>query len=196
MIVISFYTDARYRAMAEAMYVSACRFGVACEIQERPDLGSWVANTNQKPDAILDAMDRHPGRASVLWVDADSEFFASPGGLIGRHNPPDADLFIHLGYVWGSTMNFANTPHGRELVESWQAQCRMTPEYSSDGNMKLALDRNPARWHVAHLPQEYAVCDDPESMGLPVCGRPVIRHRGIADWNTHTAHVPREALCR
>ena len=196
MIAVSFVTDARYWAMAENLARSAERFGVACEVYERPDRGSWCWNTNQKPEVILEAMDRHPGRESILWVDADSEFVATPSGLIGRHKPPDADLFVHLGYVWGSTMNFANTPMGRSLVEAWLAQCRLTPEYSADGNIKLVLDRNPARWNIGRLPQAYVACDEPESMGLEPVTRAIIRHRGIADWHTHTAHVPLEATCR
>jgi hypothetical protein len=178
MIVVSFHTGPPYDRMAETLTASADRVGLAHDIVERPDRGCWVANTNQKPEVILDAMDRHPERPSILWVDADSEFIRFPSLVASPSQDSDAHIFRHLGYVWGSTMRFSNTPRGRELVETWLAQCRMTPSFSSDSNLKAVLDANPKRWVIGELPQSCVACRE-WIQGLSWVANPTIRHYGM-----------------
>ncbi|MFA5714195.1 MAG: hypothetical protein WC998_00460 [Candidatus Paceibacterota bacterium] len=65
-----------YRNSADKLYKSAEKLELPMTIVPYKDRGSWLANCNYKPTAILQVMEEF--KDSMLWLDADSEIIAKP----------------------------------------------------------------------------------------------------------------------
>lgn len=182
MIAVTFHTGGKYGPMAELLAKSARRVGLTLDIAVLNDLGTWVANVNRKAWCILRAMQSFG--QDILWVDVDSEFLDFPSDIFrmdAASDPaPDARMFYHGGFLWGSTMLFRNSPMGRDLVEQWAAQCELTPQYSSDSNLAEVIRRNTGRWLLGNMPQSCLECASPGEWGLKPSGHVAIRHYGVA----------------
>lgn len=146
-VVVTMATDDRYLAYARKLAQSCDAHGLPCMIVRRPDLGTWVENTNQKPDVIRTALNDSDG--PVLWIDADAEVRAEPALLYDseadfaihaidrrsrRFKPIGWPRYFELPPSWPDTRWFlsgtvyvAPTPAGHAMVDEWSCRCRREP---------------------------------------------------------------------
>src|SRR5579863_5696637 len=76
--VVTYYTDDRYKALAERMVASVMHFGFEAKAYARENpTGTWMAGMNLKPQVILDAMTEFPGE-SIFFIDADCVMLQEP----------------------------------------------------------------------------------------------------------------------
>ena len=110
-VVCGYYTrGTKYQQEAEAMARSAVAFGLDVSLVDVENLGDWKANTDQKPEAIRFALERHGG-AAIAFVDADARFRAYPA-LFDVFAASDAEIGLSY-FDWDA---FPGDPRtGREL---------------------------------------------------------------------------------
>lgn len=77
--VVSFYTpNGIYQKMSERLYSSCIEHGVAVDIEQRQDLGSWVKNCSQKAEYILKKILEVQKNECIIWLDSDSKVIKTP----------------------------------------------------------------------------------------------------------------------
>lgn len=130
LIVCTYWTDARYHVAAKAMLFSAEVFGFRAIGYERPDLGSWTKNVNQKPDVIAEAIGKHPGE-SILYVDADARFVGVPDLVTGTHRNLAA-YFRAPGSPCGGTLLFRDGEESRRVLSDWAERIAARPDLADD----------------------------------------------------------------
>lgn len=151
--VVSFWTGQPWQDHATQLAVDCENVGLKVAISRREDLGSWVANCNQKPAFIRDML--QDLNDPILWIDADArineppvllkdpkeEFavHAFPGGKtfkpVGREEMslPEGWPLDELGSKWfnSGTVYFRPTPKVFDLLDLWCqfAATRMTSDW-------------------------------------------------------------------
>ena len=160
MRVVTAFTPGPYAALADRLLASCHKFDVPIFPLPFSDLGSWAANANYKPTAILQAM-RQTGD-DVLWLDADMELlaplpeFAKPADC-WLHRPQAygqvfdfargawVDNTARLRAPWGGHCAFANTTRSRDLIIEWQSLCDgFTPATNDEQCLLHAIRRQDA----------------------------------------------------
>jgi hypothetical protein len=94
------------------------------------DLGSWAANNNYKPTAILQAM-RQTGD-DVLWLDADMELIA-PLPEFAR----PADCWLHRPQAFAQVFDFTQgklVPNNAGLRVPWGGHCAFANDHQWETN--------------------------------------------------------------
>jgi hypothetical protein len=160
MRVVTAFTPGPYAALADKLLASCHRFSVPVFPVPFSDKGSWAANCNYKPTAILQAMQQTGD--DVLWLDADMELIAP---LPGFAKP--ADCWLHrpqaygqvfdftrgawvnntagLRAPWGGHCAFANTPITLRMLATWQGVCTdWTPDTNDEQCLLESLAGYPA----------------------------------------------------
>lgn len=152
MIVVGFYTDARYRRYAERMARSAEGFGLATKLYEKPDTGSWQRNVHHKPAVIFRALVEHQGQ-DVLYVDADALFRSFPS--VVRECPKDMAVTFDEFRPVSGTVFVRNRPGGWEIVQAWLAESLRVQDQHDDVVNLAAVVERLGKTRVWHLPQTY-----------------------------------------
>src|SRR6185369_3878198 len=117
MQVIGFYTGEKYRAEAEAMKASAEAVGLKCDLTEKPDLGTWWKNCNQKSAFILECLEKY-GDEPILYQDADTRFVRFPK-LLQNLNSDFAAFFNSPTVPIGATLWFGGKNRALRYVKAW-----------------------------------------------------------------------------
>jgi len=171
-LVISFYTDELYSRLASRLARSCEAYGLGVEIEEREDLGSWVANCGQKPTFILGMLEFHD--RDVLWVDADAEFVSEPVGLDEQEG--DLGLFITKWNLYMSgTLLFRNTVASREMLGGWIQEQKRFLDLPDEKTMRAVLERGGAV-KTGQLSPGYAYVFDVWPHRYPDC-KPIVLHK-------------------
>lgn len=177
MIVVAYYTNRRYQTLAARLGESARDLGLRFAAVERPDLGSWAANVNQKPGVVARALDHH--QEDVLYIDADATILRPPVELARVGARPGAAHYPEPGKPAGGTMFFRRSPEARRLVDLWQKNVDRSPGRSDDF-VNLAGALRTLGVKLAHLPPAY--CWHEASMRPRYPGAaPVIVHQCVGE---------------
>lgn len=185
MIVIGYFTDEKYGRLARRMGRSAEEVGLTCQLYSFEDLGSWQLNVNQKPKAILRALQEYPDQ-DVLYVDADAVFRQYPKEL----EAVDKDLAVWFHGPWSvsGTVFVKNRPGGREIVEAWIKECDAHPDQHDDAVNLYEVLKRLGRTRAHRLPPSYYWMADSMRARFPTAV-PVIEHFNVGE---HTFPDPRQ----
>ena len=177
MIVISFYTSEKYRLHAQAMRESAESVGLKCEITQKPDLGSWWMNANQKSAFVLECLEKY-GDEKLLWQDADTRFLKYPI-LLDSLEHDMAAFFFSPRVPIGGTIWF-NGHKAKRYVAAWAKMVQENPTREDDSiNFRDALS-SVKNSSIQHLPPSY--CWNEKSMRASYPGaQPIIIHGYAGD---------------
>jgi hypothetical protein len=173
MIVVSFYTNEKYRLHAEAMKASAEAVGLKCEITAKPDRGSWYLNCNQKSSFVLECLEKY-GNEPVLWQDADTRFLSYPK-LLDTLDADMAAFFYSPRVPIGGTLWF-NGQRAKRYVQTWAKVVSDNHTREDDSiNFRdaLASIKNP---RIQHLPPAYCWNEKSFRGSFPGVTEPVIVH--------------------
>ena len=175
MIVVSYYTP-DYAHFAVDLVSDLERLGIAHDVREVPDLGSWQANTRRKPTFLRKMLNEHG--APVVWIDADARVDAYPQILDEVGEKTDVSFHVFRlaggraeplsGTVWVSSRSF---------LRAWEYEMREAP----DAWDQVAMGRAANGYLVQELPPAYCwiqgIFDKPfYERNNPGAGPPVIRH--------------------
>jgi hypothetical protein len=143
-IVCGFFTP-DYRPWAERLIASLEAHGAPHDIVERPKLvGGWEANTMAKARAVLEAMDRHPGKV-VVFLDVDCEVRGDLAPL--AHLSADVAFYVRArrrrrgGMRFGvrsGTLVLKPTAAARRFVDAW-VEASATAEHGDVDQTTLML---------------------------------------------------------
>lgn len=194
MKVITFVTDDRYKAMAAGLKASAETFGLECIVIERPDLGTWHENCNQKCQVIYDAIHKY-GDEPIVWNDADTRYVQKPTLFDELGNYDMAAVFLNANHhPFGGTLWF-NGRRALPYVEAWRKNVFRFPRHEDDSiNFRVALQRIRPR-HIFHLPPAYCWREYDMKSALPHA-RPVIVHTTSGTHNYPVTRLPEEEIRR
>lgn len=177
MIAASFWTDSKYRAMAEKVAASAERFGIHTVQKEYPPTAKWSGALAYKPDLILETLDANPGE-DVLYLDADTEIVARPSLLLA---PGDFDVainFLSPNLPHGCVIFWRNNDRARLLCRRWKAMREAYPFVRLDEiHFLYAYRELKGKVRVLHLPPAYAWMEEQMRGSFPGA-EPVILHFG------------------
>jgi hypothetical protein len=158
-IVVSYWTNSFYGTYVQEKLVPGLdRFGIEWDIEQAPDLGSWVANVNQRPGFLLRMMEKHKER-NLLWIDADAEVLSEPvkamyvseevGVSWWKATPEDGPR------VYSGTLHLRNVPAVKALVVLWRDIVRSYPGVFDQEALGAALSLMARAIRVLDLPPEY-----------------------------------------
>lgn len=169
--VVSFYTPTwDYPAHARRLAAECDILGLPRRIVQRPDAGSYLANTRQKPAVILEAL-RELG-TPVLWLDADGSILRRPDALRGDVDFMGRRMPLHRRRIWHvGTMFFNATTPALGLLEDW---ARLTLRGTDEASFDVAWRRWSGIHRSAELPPEYFEVLQPRKQPSDAC---VICHR-------------------
>lgn len=163
-IVVTYYTDAKYRHLAARLAKSCDRRKIPCQTLKAPDLGSWQKNTHQKPKFILRMLNTYKNCQWVMWVDADAVVRGKLALVEGdydvavyRFRPTSlfhGEAWHNLGQLFNGTLLFRNSEFSREVLREWARENKEFPGRLDQKNLASVLARsNPSR--IRCLPPEY-----------------------------------------
>jgi hypothetical protein len=188
--VITFVTDASYRARAEGLKASAESFGLECQIIERPDKGTWWDNCNQKCEVILEALQKDE---PIVWNDSDTRYVQKPVlfDQIGAYDL--AAVFLNgNNHPFGGTIWF-NGKRALPYVEAWAKNVRRFPTHEDDSiNFRVALQRIRPK-NIFYLPPSYCWREYDMRSALPHT-QPVIVHTTSGTHNYPVTRLSDEAI--
>jgi len=170
--VVSFYTDANYKILADRLQASLDLFKIPHDIRAVPSRGSWDANTAYKPEFLRDMMDAHPGE-NIVWIDADGIVQRYPILFheIGDHDfglyyMPRRDGRIEL---LSGTMFLAGNERVRGMMDEWIREARAATYFKDQRSLQAIVARNPGRFKIAPIPPSYCqIFDTMRHFGSPV----------------------------
>jgi hypothetical protein len=160
--------------MAQGLKSSAEAFGMECVLMDRPDLGSWHLNCNQKCEVILEALHTY-GDEPLVWNDADCRYVQKPTLFDEIGNYDLAAVFLNGNHhPFGGTLWF-NGKRALPYVEAWAKNVRRFPDHEDDSiNFRVALQRIRPR-HTYHLPPAFCWREGDMRSALPY-SKPVVIH--------------------
>lgn len=175
MIVVGYYTGEHYKKNAEGMKASAEAVGLRCEITEKPDLGSWYLNCNQKSAFVLECIEKY--KEPILYQDADTRFLRYPK-LLDEIDADMAAFFYSPIIPIGGTLWF-NGLRAKRYVQTWAKIVADNPTREDDSmNFRDALKvvKSPS---IFHLPPTYCWNEKHMRNAYPGVKDPVILHAYI-----------------
>ena len=153
-------TPGPYLRAAKVLQASCHDWGLACDLAEWPDAGSWLANVQQKArhcEAVAG------GGLPFAWLDADALLVDRPT-VLAELRPEIADVAVHyLGVrreLLSGTVWFSGSPRCLDLLAEWVRLLAACPTVLPNGQpawdqraLDLAIAVVGARVH--ELPPEY-----------------------------------------
>jgi len=172
----TFHTGGKYAANAEALKASAEAVGLECVVYERPDLGSWWKNCNQKCEVVYEALKRF-GDEPIIWNDSDTRYVSYPK-LFESIEEDFAAYYMTPAVSIGGTMFFNGASKALRYVDAWRNNVQANPENEDDSiNFRRALQAIRPR-SIFHLPPAYCWNEKTMRAGFPGT-IPVIEHSYI-----------------
>ncbi len=152
--LISFFTaNWRYPQFAARLRANCEKLGHPHAIEERPDLGGWIANTCQKPTFILEKLQELS--QPVLWLDVDGSLLSAPKPLRS-----DVDFMAprrpkkHPWDWWVWVMLFNPTPSVERLLRLWIDEVAVYTR-GDDPAFDRVWKRHREEFWAAPLPDAY-----------------------------------------
>lgn len=178
--VFSMHTNDLYKEQAEQMAASARFYGLATELFERPDLGSWWQNCNQKSQLVLEMITKYPDEISV-WVDADCRFVDKPN-LFYEIGDFDIAMFFANQTYFSSAVLWLNGKRALPYVEGWCDNVEANPTLEDDMHNFRASVQEQTHRGVFHLPPAYCWAKREMRSKFPGA-KPVIVHAMVGTHN-------------
>jgi hypothetical protein len=179
-LYVSYYTP-DYAELAERLRQSCMAAGVEHEISPVPDRGRWDLNCDLKPGFIRDRMEASPGRP-VVWVDSDAVIRRRPTlfDRLAAEGRIDVGVCrwkrlrsLRRAEVLSGTIYFGDTAGARQLLETWDRECRENPHRWDQVSLEVSIGQH--NLNVEWLPVEYTFISDIHRYEYPEA-RPVIEH--------------------
>lgn len=184
MRVITYWTDDRYKAMAERMMSSARAVGLeASGYAVENESGVWMDGMNKKPGVVLQAMKDFPDD-SILFADADCLFVSPPDLLDERRHDADVACYFNAPRQPMSSVIWFRAGTGLRIAELWVEEMKKNPGRLDDHvALQNALDAIRPNARVLHLPASYCWIEEwfRERFG-PIS--PVIIHLAVGEHRT------------
>jgi hypothetical protein len=183
--IISFFTSDLYKEQAEKMAATAQFFGLRTELFERPDLGAWWKNVNQKCGVVLEALTKYPDD-QIVCTDADCRYIGDPV-LFRKLGDYDLAMFYANTSYFSSAVLFLNGRKALPYVQRWVENVTNHAEYEDDiYNLRGAIMAEPRR-NIYHLPPSYC-WNAREMRSMFPTAKPVILHApvGVHDYPVRT----------
>jgi hypothetical protein len=165
-IVIGWYTpDYRPYAVSLASQLDAYQtpyhfFGIA-----KPEGHSWEELTRMKPEVVLRAMDRHPGKTLVLF-DIDVTVLKPIAEM--RHIRGDVSFYMSVRNPRGNRIKFScssramvvrPTPECRYFMQAWRDRCATIRRYAFDETVLMLILARSSYISFSPLPEIYSARD-------------------------------------
>lgn len=177
-IIVSHYTEnTPYEEVVRNLIVSLKRFGLDCEIEGIPTLGSWRENSNYCAVQVQSMMRKYPNRP-ILRVDADAVFQREP--ILLRNIKEDLGAVFWeqsrlrpAGELLGGTLFFNCTEKARQLVDEWVRRINKNPRARNSDVLQQLVKEHAYDVSVRWLPLEYCTIFDLMKSQVP---EPIIEH--------------------
>ena len=194
MRIITFYTDDSYKLKAEGLKASAESFGLECVLLQKPDLGEWWSNCNQKCEVIREALETY-GDEPLIWNDADCRYVRKPILFDALQDYDLAAVFLNANsHPFGGTLWF-NGRRALPYVNAWCANVKRYPTHEDDStNFRMALHQTRPK-NLYHLPPEYCWREYDFRAAVPG-GNPVIVHTTDGTHDYPVTHLSQEEVTR
>ncbi len=166
MILVSFYTKQTiYEKEVEDLAASCQALQIEHYIEAREDLGCWEKNCNQKPQFILECLERF--NRPLLWVDADGIVLQKP-----CLNLEEYDLGLYFNniatkHARNATIYISPTPAATAFLKLWSDTLQKQKKLLPDQPVMISLIRKkliPLK--IGHLPLEYMQIFDRDPIPL------------------------------
>lgn len=157
MRVITYWTDDRYRTMAERMIASARRVGIdGGGYFVENGTGVWMDGMNKKPQVVLKAMRDFPDE-SILFVDADCLFMQYPTLLDETTHDHDVACCFDGPRRPTSAVLWFRAGTGLAYAERWVEEMKKNPGRLDDYvALQNVFEATKPKARVLHLPPSYA----------------------------------------
>ena len=199
LVVVSYFTE-NYSQEWRRLMRSVAKFGLASTytmIGHADRELAWQEAVREKPQHILSAMNRNPGRP-ILFVDADAVFNRDPRTV----DPGNGDVMIYgsMNRPQSGTVICSNTDHSKELIQDWidedakqtnkrpqKVLRRVAVDITLDPRWCWIFDISPKR-HPEIPPEEAIVVHLQASRELSPPDHPALlrRREEIKKWNPLT----------
>jgi hypothetical protein len=132
--IAGFYTNLKYRTLADKMKASVEALGYPVSLYEMPhweDEGTaWGFALRHKPTVVERCMLEHP-EDDILYMDADAEMVQHPAMVIEDKTCDVAVNFIRPKHIHGCVMFFRGAK-GLEYVRKWKESYQLYPHIRLD----------------------------------------------------------------
>lgn len=169
-LYVSFYAGPGYADEACGLIGSLDALGLAHDVRELPDAGSWELNCGRKA-AFLQAMRASHPDCPLVWLDADARVLRPPT-LFDELTCDFAAHWKDGDELLSGTMFIGATDAAGELLETWRIECEQNPHEWDQKVLQRIINREPARWTTERLPASYTAIFD-----AGMSENPVIEHR-------------------
>lgn len=164
-IVVSYFTDEKYKKYADGLHASLVRLGIKSDIERAPDLGSWRKNTHHKAAFLRAKLDQHRDEGAVVWIDADAvvaedlTLFQDAPFDVAAYRWRDSQLYTGAGWhnygrLMSGTAYFKNTDFSRMVLDAWILENEKQPDRMDQKNLATVLSKVDSS-RLACLPPEY-----------------------------------------
>lgn len=178
MIVVTYFTDRKYRIFARRLQESCTKWALHCALYAERDTGSWEKNVYRKPHVIMKALNDYPSEA-ILFVDADASLVAYPQELV-MNDWDVACYFDGPRRPVSGTVYLKNNERARSFVAEWARGCDKGNHENEDYHwMRLALEKSYGI-RVGHLPPAYFWVERTMRGRFPMAV-PVVNHYTIGE---------------
>lgn len=163
------------------MKASTESVGLICTITEKPDLGTWWLNANQKSAFILECLERY-GEEPLLYQDADTRFLRYPA-LLDSLTYDFAAFFNSPVVPIGATLWFNGASKAMRYVKAWADIVKANPDREDDSiNFREALE-SIKRPSIKRLPPSYCWHEKTMRSAYPGMTEIVIEHISVGAHN-------------
>ncbi len=180
MIVVTYYTNDAYKALADRMMASAEKLGLRTKgyFFDNKD-GSWKMGMNGKPSVVLRALEENPGE-SVLFVDADCRFISYPFLLDDNAHDHNIACVFNGPQKPTSTVLWLRAKAGLHYAKHWVEDMKKHPGELDDYISLWNAVNKIVPKRMLHLPPAYAWT---EEFHRPRFGAvvPVIEHFAVGE---------------
>lgn len=155
-LLVTYWTDDRYKALADAMFASAWKVGLRDQkgyFRENPT-GTWQKGDCAKPEMALKAVTENPDR-DILFIDSDCRFLSFPILLHRASHDMDMACYFENATFPTSSVLWFRAGGGLRYAQAWLDEMKKSPDTPND---MFALTRTVASVRpkmVLHLPPSY-----------------------------------------
>lgn len=153
--VVTYHTPGEYAKVCQNLIESLKRHQISYTVFERPALGSWLQNVNQKPGVILNAMLTIP--YDIVWLDADSVVKRFPA--LFDTIKTDIAVCQRPNLVASGTIFLKNTETVKNFVYDWCRAVDLVRQRNDQDALRDTLTTHPEITQTT-LPWSYCAIAD------------------------------------
>ena len=136
-LFISFFTgDHYYKECANTLRRDLSQLGIESEIEEKNNLGFYWKNTLQKPEFILNKLNKH--QRDLVWIDVDTRIFSYPEKLKSWNS--NLILASHTGTLEGIKASPIGIKYNQDSIAFLERWTRVSNEKISKNEIDLDHD--------------------------------------------------------